>query len=110
MGLSRRRTTMRRRPAASCAATFACLAVLPAFAQEWPARPITMVISFAPGSSIDVGGRIVAARLSEILGQSVVIENLGGAGGMTGAARVAKAPADGYQVLFGGSATHTYSQ
>jgi tripartite-type tricarboxylate transporter receptor subunit TctC len=82
----------------------------PAAAQEWPARPLTMVISFAAGSSIDVGGRIVAARLAEILGQSVVIENIGGAGGMTGAARVAKAAPDGYQILFGGSATHTYSQ
>jgi tripartite-type tricarboxylate transporter receptor subunit TctC len=52
----------------------------------------------------------VAARLAEILGQPVVIENIGGAGGMTGAARVAKAAPDGYQLLFGGSATHTYSQ
>src|SRR5262245_33885397 len=83
---------------------------VPARAQEWPTRPLTMVISFAPGSSIDVGGRLVAARLAEILGQSVVVENIGGAGGMTGAARVAKAPSDGYQILFGGSATHTYSQ
>src|SRR5262245_33289284 len=82
----------------------------PAAAQDWPSRPVTMVISFAAGSSIDVAGRIVAQRMSELLGQSVVIENIGGAGGMTGAARVAKAPADGYQILFGGSATHTFSQ
>jgi tripartite-type tricarboxylate transporter receptor subunit TctC len=92
------------------AAALACPLSAPLSAQEWPTRPITMVVSFAAGSSIDVGGRIVAARLAEILGQSVVIENIGGAGGMTGAARVAKAPPDGYQVLFGGSATHTYSQ
>src|SRR5204863_9976510 len=59
---------------------------------------------------IDVAGRIVAQRMSELLGQSVVIENIGGAGGMTGAARVVKAPADGYQILFGGSAANTYSQ
>jgi len=85
-------------------------ATQPAAAQDWPNRSITMVISFAAGSSIDVAGRIVAARLSELLGQSVVIENIGGAGGMTGAARVAKAPPDGYQILFGGSATHTFSQ
>ena len=90
----------------------AALAALPApaAAQEWPARPITMVVSFTAGSSIDVAGRIVAARLSELLGQSVVIENIGGAGGMTGAARVAKAAPDGYQILFGGSAANTYSQ
>jgi tripartite-type tricarboxylate transporter receptor subunit TctC len=92
------------------ASTTICALVVPAAAQEWPTRPLTMVVSFAAGSSIDVGGRIVAARLAEILGQSVVIENIGGAGGMTGAARVAKAPPDGYQILFGGSATHTYSQ
>jgi tripartite-type tricarboxylate transporter receptor subunit TctC len=85
-------------------------ATAPAAAQDYPNRPITMVISFAAGSSIDVAGRIVAARLAELLGQSVVIENIGGAGGMTGAARVAKAPPDGYQILFGGSATHTFSQ
>ncbi len=85
-------------------------ATAPAAAQDWPSRPITMVISFGAGSSIDVAGRIVAARLAELLGQSIVIENIGGAGGMTGAARVVKAPPDGYQILFGGSATHTYSQ
>ena len=79
-------------------------------AQDWPTKPLTMMVSFAAGSSIDVAGRIVAARLSEILGQPVVIENVGGAGGMTGAARVAKAPPDGYQILFGGSASHTFSQ
>lgn len=79
-------------------------------AQDWPTRSITMMIPFTAGSSIDVAGRIVAARLAEILGQSVVIENVGGAGGMTGAARVAKAPPNGYQILFGNSATHTYSQ
>src|SRR5215813_9706909 len=85
-------------------------ATQPADAQDWPNRSITMVVSFAAGSSIDVAGRIVAERLGELLGQSVVIENIGGAGGMTGAARVAKAAPDGYQILFGGSATHTYSQ
>ena len=99
-------------PRTTIACAFACMLAMPApaGAQTWPAKPITMMISFAAGSSIDVAGRIVAARLSELLGQSVVIENVGGAGGMTGAARVAKASPDGYQVLFGGSATHTFSQ
>jgi tripartite-type tricarboxylate transporter receptor subunit TctC len=82
----------------------------PAQAQDWPNRPITMMISFTAGSSIDVAGRIVAARMAEILGQSIVIENVGGAGGMVGAARVAKGAPDGYQILFGNSATQTYSQ
>src|SRR5215468_11390027 len=82
----------------------------PAHAQDWPSKPITMMVSFTAGSSIDVAARIMAARMAEILGQSIVIENVGGAGGMVGAARVAKGAADGYQILFGNSATQTYSQ
>src|SRR5262245_6453193 len=94
----------------AAAAALASLAAPAAAQQAYPTRPITMVVSFTAGSSIDVAGRIVAARMSELLGQSVVVENIGGAGGMTGAARVAKAAPDGYQILFGGSATHTFSQ
>jgi tripartite-type tricarboxylate transporter receptor subunit TctC len=99
-------------PRIAIAAAVGCMLALPApaAAQQWPARPITMVVSFTAGSSIDVVGRIMAARMAELLGQTIVIENIGGAGGMTGAARVAKAPADGYQILFGNSATHTFSQ
>src|SRR5882672_2225593 len=82
----------------------------PAQAQDWPSKPITMMVSFTAGSSIDVAGRIIAARMAEILGHSIVIENVGGAGGMVGAARVAKGAPDGYQILFGNSATQTYSQ
>src|SRR5215467_3204410 len=82
----------------------------PAQAQDYPNRPITMMVSFTAGSSIDVAGRIIASRMAEILGQSIVIENVGGAGGMVGAARVAKGAPDGYQILFGNSATQTYSQ
>src|SRR5262252_3078530 len=82
----------------------------PAQAQDYPNRPITMMVSFTAGSSIDVAARIVAARMAEILGQSIVVENIGGAGGMVGAARVAKGAPDGYQILFGNSATQTYSQ
>ena len=82
----------------------------PAQAQDWPSKPITMMVSFTAGSSIDVAGRIVAARMAEILGHPIVIENVGGAGGMVGAARVAKGMPDGYSILFGNSATQTYSQ
>src|SRR5437867_5318814 len=82
----------------------------PAQAQDYPNRPITMMVSFTAGSSIDVAGRIIASRMAEILSQSIVIENVGGAGGMVGAARVAKGAPDGYQILFGNSATQTYSQ
>jgi tripartite-type tricarboxylate transporter receptor subunit TctC len=71
-----------------------------ASAQSWPTRPVTMVVPFAAGSSTDTAGRILAVGLSEALGQQVIIENVGGAGGMTGTARVAKATPDGYQFVF----------
>ena len=69
-----------------------------------------MVVPYAAGGPVDTIGRILAARLSEILGQQVVIENAGGAGGMTGAARVAKAAPDGYTVLLSGSAVLAINQ
>jgi tripartite-type tricarboxylate transporter receptor subunit TctC len=86
------------------------LAALPATAQDWPAKPIAMVIPFAAGGALDVVARIVGPRLSEILGKPVIIENVGGAGGMTGALRVAKAAPDGYQFVFGGTSTHAINQ
>ena len=82
----------------------------PASAQEWPSRPVTLVVTFAAGSSDDVLARIVSARLSEILGQQVIVENVAGAGGMTGVSRVAKAPADGYQAVLGGTGTFAANQ
>jgi tripartite-type tricarboxylate transporter receptor subunit TctC len=75
--------------------------VQPAAAQEWPARPVTIVVPFAAGGQVDVLGRLVAAGLGEVLGQQVVVENVGGAGGMIGANRIAKAAPDGYQMLMG---------
>ena len=80
------------------------------FAQEFPTRPLTMVIPFAAGGPTDVLGRVVAARMSEILGQQVVVENVGGAGGMNGSNRVANAPADGYQFVLGTVGTHAQGQ
>ena len=65
-------------------------------AQDWPTRPVTMVVPFAPGGVYDTFGRVYAARLTEILHQPVIVENVPGAGGMTGAARVARADPDGY--------------
>lgn len=85
-------------------------ATCPAWAQSWPTRPMTMVVPFAAGSSSDIVGRIVAPRLSELLGQQVVVENVGGAGGMTGANRVAKAAPDGYQFVLGTGGTHATNQ
>jgi tripartite-type tricarboxylate transporter receptor subunit TctC len=89
----------------TAAAAFAHVgASLPAGAQSWPMRPVTMVVGFAPGGGTDVLARIIAPRLSEVLGQQVVIENVGGAGGMVGSARVAKAAPDGYQFVLGSRA------
>jgi tripartite-type tricarboxylate transporter receptor subunit TctC len=75
-----------------------------ATAQEWPTRPITVVVPYAAGGPVDTMARIAVARMSELLRQQLVIENVGGAGGMTGTTRVVKAPPDGYTVLLSGSA------
>jgi len=85
-------------------------AIMPAAAENWPTRPVTMVVTFPAGSGSDVLARILGARLSEILGQQVVIENVGGGGGMTGAYRVARAAPDGYQFVLGGTDTFAQSQ
>jgi tripartite-type tricarboxylate transporter receptor subunit TctC len=73
------------------------LTASPGMAEEWPSRPVSLVVPFAAGSASDTAGRILAAGLSGPLGQQVIVENVGGAGGMTGTARVANAPPDGYQ-------------
>jgi tripartite-type tricarboxylate transporter receptor subunit TctC len=76
-------------------------------AQDWPTRPVTMIVPYAAGGPVDTVGRIMAVGLSETLGQQVIVENVGGAGGMTGANRVAKGAPDGYTFLLGGHATLT---
>src|SRR5438045_987182 len=78
-----------------------------AAAQDWPTRPVTMVVPFAAGGPVDLVGRLFAQRLTEVLGQQVIIENVGGAGGSAGALRVAKAAPDGREFLLGNSGTHT---
>ena len=92
------------------AAFIVVLIAHPAHAQDWPNRPVTMVAPFAAGGSTDVIARIVADGLSIQLHQSVVVENVGGAGGMTGANRVAKAAPDGYQFVLGNVGTHAQNQ
>src|SRR5712675_742776 len=79
-------------------------------AQDWPNRPLTMVAPFATGGSTDAIARIVADGLSSQLHQTVIVENVGGAGGMTGAYRVAKAAPDGYQFVLGNVGTHAQNQ
>jgi tripartite-type tricarboxylate transporter receptor subunit TctC len=82
-------------------AAFLLAAMLPwpAFAQAYPAKPLRLIIPFPPGGSNDVVGRMVAAQLSARLGQPVVVENQGGAGGLIGAEMAAKAAPDGYTLL-----------
>src|SRR5437016_10765699 len=75
-----------------------------ALAQAWPARPIRAMIPFAAGSSLDIVGRLVCDPLSTQLGQAVVIENRGGAGGTIGTGMAAKADPDGYSILIQASA------
>ena len=94
--------------AAGAAALFALTNTT--LAQDWPTRPVTLVVPFAAGGPNDVVARILAPRVSEILGQPVIIENVAGAGGMTGALRVARAAPDGYQFVLGNSGTHAQNQ
>src|SRR5437899_1768643 len=90
----------------------AALAILPApaAAQDWPTRPLTMVVPYPAGAGVDVVGRILSPRLSEILGQQVIVENVGGSGGMTGSTRVARAAPDGYAFVLGNTGTHAQNQ
>ena len=75
------------------------MACLPAHAQEYPTKPIRMLVGFAAGSGTDVAARLTAQRLSEAIGQPVVVENRPGAGGVIAIEAIAKAPADGYTML-----------
>ena len=89
----------------------ACGAVAMSFAsgvaaQAWPAKPIRLMVPFPPGGSTDIVARIVAQKLGERLGQSIVIENRGGAGGTIGTAVIAKAAPDGYNLAIASTSTH----
>jgi tripartite-type tricarboxylate transporter receptor subunit TctC len=93
----------------TCAAAMSTVAQF-ALAQSYPSRPVTMVVPFAVGGSSDVAGRAIAASMSEFLGQQIIVENVGGAGGMIGTARAAKAAPDGYQFVLGSVGTHAQNQ
>ncbi len=91
---------LNRTAAALTACLAASLTASPAVAQDWPkAKPITFTVAFAAGSSTDIVARTVGQKVSESLGQSVVIDNKPGAGGTIGAQLVKRAPADGYNIL-----------
>src|SRR5438132_9375095 len=97
----------RRRFLVGCTAALAApVLARRALAQAWPSRPIRAICPFSAGSTIDILGRIVTDPLGQALGQSVVVENRGGAGGTIGSFTVAKAEPDGYMLLINASA-HT---
>ena len=81
-----------------------------ASAQTFPDHPLTMIIPFAAGGPTDVLGRVMAQKMGEILGQTVIVENVGGAGGMTGSRRGADAKPDGYTFVLGTVGTHAQGQ
>src|SRR5688572_28599964 len=92
--------------AALLAATLAVLAALAAFlaappasAQTFPAKPVTLIVPYPPGGATDAISRIIQERMSQSLGQQLVVENVGGAGGMIAATRAARAAPDGYTIL-----------
>ena len=89
-----------------CVLLFLVAAPAVASAQAWPTKPIRLMVPFPPGGSTDIIARIVAQKLGAQLGQSVVIENRGGAGGTLGTAVVAKAANDGYTLVVGTTSTH----
>ena len=94
----------------AAAAALGFIAAAPVAAQTWPAKAVRIIVPFPPGGGLDFFTRNVAPRLQESLGQQIVVENRSGAGGMIGAEAGAKAPPDGYTVLFASSAEITISQ
>ena len=87
-----------------CAAAGLSMLQVPAApGQEWPAKPVRIIVPFPPGQGADIIGRLLAERLTPVLGQQFVVENCPGAGSMVGTSLAAKAPADGYTLLIGGT-------
>jgi tripartite-type tricarboxylate transporter receptor subunit TctC len=103
---------IKRRAFIAALGSAAAWSIAPRFAraENYPARALTLVVPFAAGGPSDLAGRMLAQRMSEILGQQVVVENVSGAGGAVGSARVAKGTPDGYQFVLGNSGTHVWSQ
>src|SRR5246127_4332247 len=85
-----------------------CAVAAPGAADDWPPRPLTIVVPFAAGGAADGTARVLAGGLSQVLGQNVIVENITGAGSTIGANRVAKGPADGYQFLLGSTGTYAH--
>lgn len=98
-----------RAPTLAAAAVAALLAAVPTQAQQYPQRPITMIVPFAAGGPTDVLARVLGQHMSQTLGQSIVVEDVTGAGGTLGAAKAAKAAPDGYTLVMGNIGTHAAS-
>src|SRR5262245_20155572 len=81
-----------------------------AAAQDFPTRHIAAIVPFAPGNSVDIVGRLLAGKMSELLGQQIIVENIGGAGGSIGTTRAARAAPDGYTLVIGGTDTFAQGQ
>jgi tripartite-type tricarboxylate transporter receptor subunit TctC len=92
-----------------CAAAVTLCLATAAHAQDYPRRPITMIVPFAAGGNSDVIARVVAEQMGPALGQTIVIENIGGAGGSTALTRMARAEADGYTIAIGNAGTNAAS-
>ncbi len=94
------------RPTCYLTLLFVCLPVV-AMAQSYPVKPVRIIVAFVPGGGDDFHGRLVAQKLTEVLGQQVIVENRGGAGGFVGWEHVAKSAPDGYTLLLGGGSLTT---
>src|SRR5688500_7033781 len=80
------------------------------WAQSWPQKPVRFIVPFPPGGATDISARLLGEKLSQIWGQSVIIENRGGAGGSVGAAEAARATPDGYTLFFPSGSVVTANQ
>src|SRR3954466_10950097 len=98
--------TVKKLLAALAAAALCAAAAVPARAQDWPTKPVRIIVPFAPGGTADTLGRLVSHKLGESFKEQFVIENRGGAGGIIGSEIVAKAAPDGYTLVVSGVASH----